>query len=168
MKLCSRLALLLATLLLAACATPASIPPGTSEAEVIKALGQPTSRSITPGVGPRLLYSQQPFGFEVWALQFDEQGREISAAQMLTEVQFAKVRPGEQTRTDIERLFGPPAERFTFHLIDETANMYRFLESGVFKMAFWVQFNRQDVVTSTGTTLDPWSTRDGDGGGQRH
>ncbi|MEG1969902.1 MAG: hypothetical protein RR101_07245 [Burkholderiaceae bacterium] len=153
----------LATLILSACATPASIAPGTTEADTIKALGQPTSRSITPGVGPRLLYSGQPYGFEVWALQFDAQGREISAAQMLTEVQFAKIRPGDQTRADIERLFGPPAEKFSFRLINETANMYRFLESGVFKMAFWVQFTPQDIVSSTGITLDPWSLRDGDG-----
>lgn len=164
MKLFATLAAVIATLVLSACATPASIAPGTSEADTIKTLGTPTSRSITPGVGPRLLYSGQPFGFEVWALQFDAIDREISAAQMLTEVQFAKIRPGQQTRADIERLFGPPAEKFTFHLIDETAYMYRFLQDGVFKMAFWVQFNLQDIVTSTGVTLDPWSLRDGDGG----
>lgn len=160
-----RPALLLAPLLaalLAGCATPASVAPGQPEAEVLRELGKPTSRSVTPGVGPRLLYSRQPFGLEVWALQFDAAGRLISSAQMLTPVQFAKVQPGTQTRADIERRFGPPAQTFHFALIDQDAWMYRFLQDGFFKMAFWVQFTPQGVVTETGITTDPWSERDSD------
>lgn len=156
-----RLAVLALTLLLAACATPQGMKPGTSEAEVVAELGAPTSRSVTPGVGPRLLYSWQPYGWTVWAMQFDAADRLISTAQMLTHDQFIRVRPGQQTEADILRLFGPPAQRYSFHLIHETAWMYRF-NDGVFKMAFWVQFDTKGVVTSTGITPDPWSERDGD------
>lgn len=155
-------ATLLASALLAGCATPGGMAPGQAEATVLAELGKPTSRSITPGVGPRLLYSNQPWGFEVWALQFDATGRLISSAQMLTPAQFSRVRPGDQTRADIERLFGPPAQKLRFGLIDEDAWMYRFIQDSIFKMAFWVQFTPQGVVTSTGITTDPWSERDSD------
>jgi len=147
---------------LAACATPAGVKPGTPEPEVLKTVGSPTSRSVTPGVGPRLLYSQQPWGYEAWAIQFDEQGRAISAAQMLTDEQFAKIRPGQQSRADIERLFGPPADRPAFALTNETSYMYRYLRDNVFPSAMWVYFDTGGVVTRTGGGLDPWTLGGGD------
>lgn len=149
-------------LLLAACATPARVAPGTPEAAVIESLGRPTSRSVTPGVGPRLLYSQQPWGYEAWAIQFDAQGRVISSAQMLSDQQFAKIRPGEQNRADIERLFGPPADRPAFPIKNETSNMYRYLRDNAFPSAMWVYFDPAGVVTGTGGGLDPWTLGGGD------
>lgn len=149
-------------LLLGACATPARVAPGTPEAAVVESVGRPTSRSVTPGVGPRLLYSQQPWGYEAWAIQFDEQGRAISSAQMLTDEQFAKIRPGQQNRADIERLFGPPADRPEFRLTNETSYMYRYLRDNAFPSAMWVYFDPAGVVRRTGGGLDPWTLGGGD------
>ena len=80
-------------LLLGACATPSRVAPGTPEAAVVESVGRPTSRSVTPGIGPRLLYSQQPWGYEAWAIQFDEQGRAIVVRATLPN-KDKRLRPG--------------------------------------------------------------------------
>ena len=73
---------------------------------------------------------------------------------------FALIKPGVSTQKDVYALFGDCAQKYVFHLSDQTAWMYRFLDDGVFHMACWVQFDMQGVVTEVGYAADPWHDRD--------
>ncbi len=72
---------------------------------------------------------------------------------------------GKDTRADVLRDFGPPAETFSFPLMDETAFMYRYFIQGGFYAAMFVYFDPRGVVKRTETGMDPWRIRDG---GDRH
>ena len=80
---------------LAACATPASLAPGTTLDEARAKLGNPTGRYSLPGGGTRLQYSNQPFDQSVWNANFDEKGRLANVEQMMTDAAFARVRSGK-------------------------------------------------------------------------
>ncbi len=146
---------------LAACATPASLAPGTTLDEARAKLGNPTGRYSLPGGGTRLQYSNQPFDQSVWNANFDEKGRLANVEQMMTDAAFARVRSGKDTGEDVLRDFGRPAETFYYRLRDESAWMYRYYTYGGFKAAMFVYFDPSGVVKRTETGLDPWAIRDG-------
>ena len=146
---------------LAACATPASLAPGTTLDEAGSRLGNPTGRYSLPGGGTRLQYSNQPFDQSVWNANFDAQGRLTGVEQMMTDAAFARVQSGKYTREDVLRDFGQPAETFYYRLRDESAWMYRYHTYGNFKAAMFVYFDPSGVVKRTETGLDPWSIQDG-------
>ena len=150
-----------AVAVLAACATPASLAPGTTLDEARAKLGNPTGRYALPGGGTRLQYSNQPFDQSVWNANFDAQGRLTGVEQMMTDAAFARVRSGKDTRDDVLRDFGQPADMFYYRLRDESAWMYRYFTYGGFKAAMFVYFDPAGVVKRTETGLDPWSIQDG-------
>ena len=146
---------------LTACATPTSLAPGTTLDEAQARLGNPTGRYSLPDGGKRLQYSNQPFDQSVWNANFDAQGRLMSVEQMMTDAAFARVRSGKDTRAEVMRDFGPPAETFYYKLRDESAWMYRYYTYGGFKAAMFVYFDPSGVVKRTETGLDPWAIQDG-------
>lgn len=148
--------------LLAACSIPGSVKPGYDEAQVRSAAGRPTSNIVLPGGGQRWQYSGQPWGQWVWNIDFDAQGKVVSAEQVLTDEAFLRVRPGKDTRADIIREFGQPADSFHYRLRDEYAYMYRYFTAGGFHAAMFVYFDPAGVVLRTETGLDPWMLRDSD------
>ena len=150
-----------AALALAACATPNSLSPGTTLDEARARLGNPTGSYSLPGGGTRLQYSNQPFDQSVWNANFDAQGRLASVEQMMTDAAFARVQPGKDTRNEVLRDFGEPAETFYYKLRDESAWMYRYYTYGGFKAAMFVYFDPAGVVKRTETGMDPWAIRDG-------
>jgi hypothetical protein len=81
---------------------------GTTRADVIARLGQPT-RSVALPSGERLQYSQQPMGQYATMVDLDSAGRVVSARQVLTLAEFSRIVDGQWTRADVEREFGPPA-----------------------------------------------------------
>lgn len=155
-----------AACVLTACATPASLRPGTTIDEARSALGRPTANPKLPGGGSRLQYSNQPFDQSVWNADFDAQGRLTRVEQMMTDEAFARVQSGKDTHVEVLRDFGPPAETFIYKLRNETAWMYRYFTFGGFKAAMFVYFDPAGVVKRTETGLDPWSIRDGGGRNQ--
>ena len=158
-----RWAAALFALMLAACATPASLAPGTPIADARAALGRPTAEVPLPDGGSRLQYSGQPFVQSVWNADFDSQGRLRRVQQMMTDDAFSHVRAGKDTQADILRDFGPPADSFHYRLKNETAYMYRYYTHGNFHAAMFVYFDPAGVVKRTETGLDPWMLRDGGG-----
>jgi hypothetical protein len=153
---------LIPVLLLAACATPQSLAPGTPLPEARSALGRPTAEIPLPSGGTRLQYSGQPFNQSVWNADFDTQGRLARVEQMMTDEAFRRVRAGQDTQADVLRDFGAPAETFQYKLSNESAYMYRYYTYGGFKAAMFIYFDPRGVVKRTETGLDPWSIRDGD------
>lgn len=146
---------------LAACATPKSLAPGTTLDEARAKLGNPTGSYSLPGGGTRLQYSNQPFDQSVWNADFDGQGRLARVEQMMSDAAFARVQSGKDTRTEVLRDFGQPAETFVYKLRDESAWMYRYLTYGGFKAAMFIYFDPAGVVKRTETGIDPWTIRDG-------
>jgi len=152
--------LISASIAVAACATPQSLKPGTSLQEARAALGRPTAEFALPGGGSRLQYSGQPFNQSVWNVDFDAQGRLLRADQMMSDEAFKRVRPGVDTRNEVLRDFGQPAETFEYRLVNETAWMYRYYILGGFKAAMFIYFDPAGVVKRTETGPDPWAIRD--------
>ncbi len=146
---------------LAACATPQSLAPGTTLDQARARLGSPTGSYSLPGGGTRLQYSNQPFDQSVWNADFDAQGRLVRAEQVMSDAAFARVQSGKDTRNEVLRDFGQPAETFVYKLRDESAWMYRYYTHGGFKAAMFVYFDPAGVVKRTETGLDPWTLRDG-------
>ena len=156
---------LVIALALAACGMPGSVKPGQNEAAVRSTAGRPTGVIKLAGGGARWQYSGQPFNQWVWNVDYDAQGRVVSVEQMMTDEAFAKIRSGHDTRNEVLRDFGPPAETFSFPLKNETAWMYRYFTFGGFYAAMFVYFDPAGVVKRTETGMDPWRIRDG---GDRH
>ena len=150
-------------LLLAGCATPLSLTPGTPIGEARSALGRPTAELKLPDGGTRLQYSGQPNNQSVVNADFDAQGRLRSVEEMMTDQSFARVRAGTDTQAEVLRDFGRPAEIFHYRLSNETAFMYRYLTDGRFPAAMFIYFDPAGVVKRTETGLDPWSIRNGGG-----
>lgn len=146
---------------LAACATPQSLAPGSTLEQAQARLGRPTGNYSLPSGGTRLQYSNQPFDQSVWNADFDAQGRLARVEQVMTDAAFSRVQSGKDTRTDVLRDFGQPAEAFHYKLRDETAWMYRYFTHGGFKAAMFIYFDPAGVVKRTETGLDPWSIRNG-------
>jgi len=147
---------------LSACSSPGSVRPGDSQATVTAAAGRPTAVIALPNGGVRWQYSGQPHNQWVWNIDMDAQGRVLVVDQMMSDAAFARIRSGQDTRTDVLRDFGPPAESFSFPLKDETAIMYRYFVAGGFYAAMFVYFDPQNVVKRTETGMDPWRIRDSD------
>jgi hypothetical protein len=140
---------LAAPLLLVACASPfggASIAPGTPRDHVIARMGQPTRVVLLGNGAQRLQYSLQPAGQYAWMVDLDAAGRVTSARQVLNERDFNRIVPGEWTRADVEREFGPPAR------VDEVASWngpvmtYRWRDVQGADMFYWVYLDPQGVV----------------------
>ncbi len=128
--------------MVAACA-PGSVKPGDSQDAVRSAAGRPTAVITLPGAGVRWQYSGQPFDQSVWNIDMNAQGRVTSVEQMMSDAAFARIRNGVDTSADVLRDFGPPAETFSFPLMDETAFMYRYFIQGGFYAAMFVYFDPQ-------------------------
>jgi hypothetical protein len=160
---CRSLLTIALALLLAACATPLSLKPGTSIEEARSTLGRPTAEVRLPDGGTRLQFSGQPNNQSVVNADFDAQGRLRVVEEMMTDESFARVRAGKDTKADVLRDFGTPAETFHYRLSNESAFMYRYYTHGGFKAAMFIYFDPAGVVKRTETGMDPWSIRNGGG-----
>lgn len=158
-----RLKLIVAALagaaVLAGCAHPDLIELGQSESLVVNELGAPDSRIDHNDGSFTLVYSGQPYGRECYWMHFDKQGQFVGKELLMNEEHFKLVIPGKHTKQDVFQMFGRCAQEYNFKLQDQTAFMYRFRESSGHAMAFWVQFDTQNVVTETAITQDPWDDR---------
>lgn len=139
-----------AALLLAACASSpfgaAGLAPGTPGDVVIASLGPPTRVVPLAGGAQRLQYSLQPAGQYAWMVDLDAGGRVTSARQVLNANDFGRIVPGQWSRADVEREFGPPAR------IDGVASWngpvltYRWRDLQGADMFYWVYLDPQGIV----------------------
>ena len=133
--------------LLAACASNPfmgySVQPGTAREAVIARLGQPTGIVRLPS-GERLQYSLQPFGQSAWMVDLDASGRVLNARQVLTAAQFNRIEPGNWTRDDVLREFGPPATLDGVASWNGPIMTYRWNDGS--DMFYYVYLDRGNVV----------------------
>lgn len=96
---------------LAGCASPAQLPLGSSRAQVLGTLGQPTAEYgavAASNSADRLQYSWQPAGQAVYNVDLSSQGQVTAVTQSLDEVHFARIEVDRWTQADVLREFGPP------------------------------------------------------------
>lgn len=97
-----------AAFVLPGCATPASLPPGTSIDAARHGPIAPTGEYALPNGGRRLEFSQGSFGKETWMLDFDPKGALVSSRQVLTEQNFWNITPG-MSSDEVRMRLGRPS-----------------------------------------------------------
>ncbi|TFZ02017.1 hypothetical protein [Ramlibacter humi] len=151
----ARIAAVLAAASVAACAVNpfADVVPGTPRQDVIARLGQPTR--VVPIVGgERLQYSYQPFGRATWMVDLDGAGRVVSARQVLNSREFARIVPGQWTREDMEREFGPPDHFEHVSSWDGPIATYQWRDLDGSLMFYYVYLDRAGVVQRAHPGID--------------
>ncbi len=110
-----RLFVISLTFVLAGCAVPSAIKPGTTADELTQKLGKPTAVRPAAGGGESWEYAYGPEGTETWLFGID-QGRTVrSATQLLTEERLRQVVAGKSTETDVRALLGQPRDITRYH-----------------------------------------------------
>ena len=99
-------------LVLSGCAIdPTRLALGSTRAETLQKLGNPTATYAMPGGGERLQYSRAPSGFAVNNVDLDAGGRVVSIRQELEDGMFdITVQPGVWRVDDVLRSYGRPFE----------------------------------------------------------
>ena len=140
---------------LAGCAplAPAALPPGTPIAQARQSLFAPTGEYALPGGGTRLEFAQGAFGRQTYMLDFDRGGALVESRQVLTEPDFATIRPGMPAQEVLMRL-GHPAQVFGVPRQQLQVWNYRWFGGD----CVWFQVSVSDTsgaVTEAGTGTDP-------------
>jgi hypothetical protein len=131
---------------------PEGLPAGSSRADVVKAMGAPTSESPLAGGGQRLEYARGPLGRHTYMLDFDAQGRMQQANQVLTEARFDAIQVG-MPQAQVLASLGRPSERMNLAWQQQTVWMYRY--DAIFCRWFQVGIDTEGRVASTGYGPDP-------------
>ena len=128
------------------------VQPGMSREQVVASYGKPTG--VVPlATGTRLQYSRQPAGQSAVMVDLDAAGKVVAVREVLKQQEFLRIEPGQWTRGDVEREFGPPAR------IDRVASWsgdimnYRWRDN-VHDMFFWVYLDAGNRVQRTGQGIE--------------
>jgi hypothetical protein len=95
--------------------SPYGVPAGATVAEVVAVMGAPKAawpRDAAPGTTQQIEFWRGPFGKHTYMLDFDANGRLASQRQVLEEVNFYKVLPGQAADEVLQRI-GHPSETQT-------------------------------------------------------
>ncbi|KND62157.1 putative lipoprotein [Candidatus Burkholderia verschuerenii] len=124
-------------------------PGETTEAQIRDQMGKPeTERTFTDG-SKRFEYPRGPAGTTTWFVDLDSNGRFVSATQVLTAQNIAKVRLG-MTMDEVRRLLGKPTQIAEFPLKKERVWSWHWLEDGVNRDAmFNAHFGPDGTVVTT-------------------
>ncbi len=146
----------LAALALSACGVfqpPGSLPPGTPIAEARRWIGGPTGEYALPGGGTRLEFAQGGFAKATYMLDFDATGHLVSSRQVLTEADFAAIKPG-MTGAEVLMRIGHPTWVFGVGRQHLTVWNYRFA-APLGCVVFQVSVSDAGLVTDAAQGYDP-------------
>lgn len=146
---------LVATTLLAACASPASVPPGSSESELIGKLGRPDSEFVLPDGGKRFEYNRGEFMQRSWMVDLDSGGRVARVDQVRDETHFAQLKPGADDKETVRRALGTPWKVEYYPPSRLTGWLYPYRESGVFNSVMTVMFDPEGIFRRAENGPDP-------------
>ncbi len=139
---------------LAACAgygPGPEVQAGSTEAQVVQSMGQPTGRYTMPGDTQRLEFARGPYGRHTWMVDLDAQGRVVRVEQVLQPRYFALVLPG-QSRDELLRTIGRPGERMGMMRNGQIWS-WRYPNNDCL---WWqAQLDAQGIVTSAGYSQEP-------------
>ena len=146
-------------LLLAACATPLAVAPGTPEAQVRARFGPPVAEYHIAGMreGSRFEYDTGVAGQKTYMVDFGPDGRAVKAWQALTVDHFAQIRTGVDTADSIRREFGKPKHIVPSHLgHGYTIWEYPYFEIDVWNSLMNITFDATGTVRYMENSEDPW------------
>ncbi|MCU0897548.1 MAG: hypothetical protein MUC55_08610 [Burkholderiales bacterium] len=122
-------AALSAVLLVAACASPATIKTGETRAEV-ESRFPPKARVKLPDGAERWQYPTAPMGWSAWMVDFGPDGRVRSVSQALTPENFYKnIQPG-LTKSDIQAMLGEPGIISWYPRLQQDVWTWRYWDQG--------------------------------------
>lgn len=148
-------AVLIAGALLAGCATPVSVQPGASAAEVIGKFGAPAARHRLANGTERLEYPEGGLQQQTWMIDVDASGRVTSARQVMTEETFGELRVGINDRDDVLRTLGRPWRIEHYRASGLTAWLYPYREANVWNSVMAVHFNAAGRIERMQSGPDP-------------
>ena len=149
-----------AAVVLAGCATLQPVQTaqsmlGSPQSSVRETFGNPTETYQLADGTQRWIYSKQPYGFEVYAADFDAAGKLTGFRQTLTEKEIYEARPGVWTKRDIAERFGLPREPVQyFALMKREAWSYRMYMAGNLPAHFSAYFDDAGVLDRTMIIMD--------------
>ena len=148
MRIFKTFASLAAVAVLAAGCAFTPVQPGMSREQVVASYGTPT-RTVPLATGSRLQYSRQPAGQSAIMVDLDAAGKVVAVREVLKQQEFLRIEPGQWTRGDVEREFGPPA--WTDRVASWSGDImnYRWRDSAQ-DMLFWVYLDASNRVQRTG------------------
>jgi outer membrane protein assembly factor BamE (lipoprotein component of BamABCDE complex) len=128
--------------------------PGETEADVIAKLGRPTHR-FQDGSEHLLEYMHGPAGQETFIARFGANDRLISFQQVLTTVQFATLKVGSATKSDVLHAIGTPSETSYLARVGLEVWSYPYKENGVWDSMMHVHFDQDGIVRKMQNGPDP-------------
>lgn len=100
-----------AALLVAGCAMPERIVPNqTSADELMRQLGEPSTKRPNPAGGEVWDYVYGPQGVQTWRFTVDPGRKVSSATPLLTEERLRRLTPGQSTEQDVLEALGQPRD----------------------------------------------------------
>jgi outer membrane protein assembly factor BamE (lipoprotein component of BamABCDE complex) len=148
-------AVLMASALLAGCATPASVRPGASAAEVIGRFGAPAVRHRLADGTERLEYPEGGLQQQTWMIDIDASGRVTAARQVMTAETFSELRVGINDRDDVLRTLGRPWRIEHYRASGLTAWLYPYREDAIWNSVMAVHFNADGRIERMQSGPDP-------------
>jgi hypothetical protein len=141
--------------ILAACATPAIIKPGQTEAEVLARFGKPDSAFDLQDGARRLEYNRGEFMQLSWMIDVDAHGRVKQVDQVRDEAHFARLQPGIDDQTSTRRTLGTPWKVEYYPPSKLTAWLYPYKEAGVYNSVMAIMFDPGGVFRRAESGPDP-------------
>lgn len=129
-----------------------------TEAEVRSVMGHPDSVREEGGER-RLEYPKGPAGHRTWLFIIGQDGKLRDYKQLLTEENFARIKPG-LSKEEVRQMLGKPRSIMQFNAKQEEVWDWLYLESNVTPKVFNVHFDISSgkVVTTSSSTDAAQST----------
>jgi hypothetical protein len=154
-----RILLLIAVMLVAACATfdGRGLVPGTSTAaQVESAMGPAADKRVQANGETWVYYPRQPYGLQTYVARIAPDGRLAAVEQRLTDENVAKLERGKSRSDDVRNLFGPPYTETRFARMQRDVWEYRMRHDGFpVPYALYVQMSPDGVVREVYMISDP-------------
>lgn len=153
-----RFVVLVAVAALSSCATyaPSEGMLGLSQQQVIDRLGVPDPLPQNVASATRLDFPRGPYGKHTFSAEFDAAGRAVRFRQLLSEENFAKIKPGMR-QLEVIDLIGVAKDRFGLARDRGYVWNYRYITP--FCQWFQIEFTNEDLVRSTGYSKPPECSR---------
>jgi hypothetical protein len=157
MAACFAAAVAVVALLCGGCAgySPQGLPQGSSRAEVIARMGQPTASFVRPGGGERLEFWRGRYAKHTFMVDFDAQDRMLAWQQVRTEADFSALRHG-MSKAEVLWRIGHPSQARMLPRQQHQLWSYRYVSP--FCLWFQVSLDTQDRVVELGNNEDPVCT----------
>ncbi len=125
-----------------------------TEADVRAKFGEPAATYAEENGARTFEYPRQPEGQVNYMITIGTDGKMSALRQVLKEASFVKVVPG-MDKAQLRRLLGRPAQTQVYELKQQEVWDWRFRHENNDSKLFSVILDKNGVVVSTVTTLDP-------------